>query len=84
MKQNLRETVYWPKIDQQAELHCKTCFGCQLVSRPTIPEQMQRTELPQAAWEYLALDWLGRLNSQHYILTCIDYYSRFIEIEISA
>lgn len=84
MKQNLRTRVWWPGIDKDAEQFCKTCYGCQLVGRPTPPEPMTRTELPSAPWDYLAADLLGPLpNTQEYIFVVIDYYSRFVELEVT-
>ena len=83
MKQNLRQHVYWPNIDKDVEKHCKTCYGCQLVSMPSKPEEMTRTELPNAPWQFLAIDWLGPLDSKDYILVTVDYYSRYIELGIS-
>ena len=49
MKQRLRSKVWWLGIDRQAEKTCKECYGCQLVSQPTKPEPMARTELPNAS-----------------------------------
>ena len=31
MKSRLRSKVWWPGIDKQIEMHCKSCYGCQLV-----------------------------------------------------
>ena len=45
-KQKLRSKVWWPCMEKDAEKHCKTCYGCQLVSRPTPPEPIRTTPLP--------------------------------------
>ena len=63
MKQRLRSKVWWPKLDKDAERVCKTCNGCQLVSRPLKPEPMTRTEFPSTPWQHLAADLLGLLPS---------------------
>ena len=34
-KQKLRSKMWWPRMAKDAEKHCKTCYGCQLVSRPS-------------------------------------------------
>ena len=83
MKQRLRSKVWWPGIDKQAERVCQECFGCQLVSVPTKPEPMIRTELPNAPWEHLACDVLGPLPSGDYLFVVIDYYSQFFELEFT-
>ena len=46
MKQSLRTRVWWPGMDQHAQDICKSCYGCQLVSKPSQPEPMTPMELP--------------------------------------
>lgn len=43
---------------------------------------MKRKELPSAPWMDLAIDFLGPLPSGHNLLVIVDYYSRFIEVEV--
>ncbi|XP_046568676.1 uncharacterized protein K02A2.6-like [Haliotis rubra] len=81
-KQNLRSKVWWPNMDKDAERLCKTCHGCQLVSKPSPPEPIQTTELPSKPWENLAMDFLGPLPSGESILVVIDYYSRYYEYKV--
>ena len=33
-KTMLRSKVWWPAMDREAERHCRSCYGCQLVARP--------------------------------------------------
>ena len=50
MKKRLRSKVWWPGIDKDSERFCKECYGCQLVSKSTAPEPINRklpTELPR-------------------------------------
>ncbi|XP_055309417.1 uncharacterized protein K02A2.6-like [Sitodiplosis mosellana] len=82
MKRRLRAKVWWPKMDTRIEEFVKKCRGCLLVSAPSAPEPLRRTELPSAPWQHLAIDFLGPLPSGHYIFVVIDYYSRFKEVEI--
>lgn len=81
-KQNLRTKVWWPGMEKEAEKFCKSCYGCQLVSRPNPPEPVRSTKLPSGPWEDIALDFLGPLPSGHSVLVIIDYYSRYYEIAI--
>jgi len=81
-KQRLRTKVWWPGIDKDVEKYVKTCHGCQLVGLPNPPEPMKPTELPTGPWQDLAVDLLGPLPSGDYICVCVDYYSRFYEIDI--
>ncbi|XP_053690472.1 uncharacterized protein K02A2.6-like [Sabethes cyaneus] len=82
MKQRLRAKVWWPKLDAQVEAYVKNCRGCILVATPAAPEPMKRRELPSAPWQHLAIDYLGPLPSGHYLLVVVDYFSRYIEIEV--
>ena len=80
MKQRLRTKVWWPKIDRDAEKFCQSCFGCQVVSQPSHPEPMARTQLPDGPWQDLAIDYLGPLPTGEYIFVAVDYYSRWYEV----
>ncbi|XP_035901959.1 uncharacterized protein K02A2.6 isoform X2 [Anopheles stephensi] len=82
MKQRLRAKVWWPKLDQQVENYVKKCKGCMMVSIPSAPEPMIRRELPSAPWQHVAIDFLGPLPSGHSLLVVVDYFSRYIEVEI--
>lgn len=82
MKRRLRAKVWWPKIDQDAELIVDQCRGCKLVGAPSAPEPLIRKQLPAEPWKNLAVDFCGPLPSGHHIFVVIDYYSRFKEVEI--
>ena len=82
MKRRLRTKVWWPGIDRDVEMFCKKCYGCQLVSQPTAPEPMIRTELPKGPWQDLACDLLGPLPSGDYLFVVVDYFSRYFEVAI--
>lgn len=82
MKRRLREKVWWPGMDQEVVTKVKECEGCRLESQPSKPEPMHRKEMPAAPWIDIAIDFLGPLPSGEYLLTIIDYYSRYMEIEV--
>lgn len=82
MKRRLRAKVWWPKIDSDAENFVKKCHGCTMVAAPAPPEPLKRKELPSQPWKHVAIDYLGPLPSGHNLLVIVDYYSRFIEVEI--
>ena len=81
-KQRLRTKVWWPKMDSFVEQLCKSCYGCQLVARPSAPEPMTRTELPAQPWQATAADLLGPMPEGEYIFAMVDYYSRYFEVDI--
>ncbi|XP_055604561.1 uncharacterized protein K02A2.6-like [Uranotaenia lowii] len=80
MKNQLRASVWWPKIDMDVETYVKKCRGCTLVSAPSLPEPMVRHNLPSGPWEDLAIDFLGPLPEGQFLLVVIDYYSRYFEV----
>lgn len=82
MKKRLRAKVWWPKMDNDIENYVKKCKGCILVSAPSAPEPMSRHKLPSEPWQHLAIDFCGPLPSGHHLFVIVDYYSRFLEIEI--
>jgi transposase InsO family protein len=82
-KQRLRSKVWWPLMDKEVELYCRSCHGCQTVSQIDPPEPITSTELPSRAWEYLAADYLGPLPGGKYILVVVDYFSRYVETVIT-
>ncbi len=81
-KQHLRSKVWWPGMDRAAERHVKSCHGCQIVTRPDLPEPLPPTALPDGPWQDVATDLLGPLPTGHSILVVVDYYSRYYEYEI--
>lgn len=74
--------MWWPGIDKAAEKYVRSCHGCQIVSRPDVPEPLRPTALPDGPWQDLATDLLGPLPTGHSILVVIDYYSRYYEYDI--
>ncbi|KAK3797503.1 hypothetical protein RRG08_054535 [Elysia crispata] len=82
-KQRLRSKVWWPGIDKEVEHFVKSCHGCQLVESALPPEPLQVTELPSRPWQDIGIDFLGPLDSGHYILVIIDYYNRYYDAEIT-
>ncbi|CAH2107517.1 unnamed protein product [Euphydryas editha] len=83
MKGRLRSKVWWPRIDKDVEVMVKSCKSCTLVSLPNPPAPMKRRELPYEPWIDIAIDLLGPLPNNDYILVIIDYYSRYKEVKIT-
>lgn len=82
MKNRLRAKVWWPKLDTQVEKYVRNCRGCMLVAAPGAPEPLKRRELPSEPWQHVAIDYMGPLPSGHYLLVVVDYFSRYIEVEV--
>ena len=79
-KQVLRTKVWWPGIDRAAEKFCRSCHGCQLVTRPDAPEPLRPSSMPDGPWQDVSTDLLGPLPSGHSLLVVVDYFSRYYEV----
>lgn len=82
MTKRLRYVCWWPKMDAEIKDLVRTCHGCLTVSRPDPAEPMKRRELPKAPWVAVAIDFMGPLPSQEYLLVIVDYFSRYKEVKI--
>ena len=69
-------------MDSGIEKYVKSCYGCQLVGSPCKPEPLKPPDLPARPWQDLAIDLMGPLPSGDYVFVCVDYYSRYYEIDI--
>lgn len=80
LKTILRERVWWPGMPGDAEKWVKACQSCAVNGRPEKPTPMQRTVIPNTAWETIALDFNGPYAKFGgiYILVIVDYRSRYI------
>lgn len=82
MKRRLRDRVWWPAMDREAERFVASCEGCRLVGLPSKPEPMQRRKMPSRPWIDVALDFMGPLPTGENLMVIVDYYSRYKEVEI--
>ena len=82
MKERLRSKVWWPGVDKDAERKCRGCYGCQLVTKETIIPPVKTTPLPDRPWQDLALDLLGPLPTGEHLLVLVDYFSRWVEVDV--
>lgn len=69
-------------MDQQVESFVKNCHDCVLVEAASPPEPIKRTELPNEPWQAIAIDFCGPLPSGHYLFVIVDYFSRWVEVEV--
>ena len=82
MKERLRSKVWWPGIDKDAGQKCRECYGCQLVTKETITPPVKTTRMPERPWQDVALDLLGPMPTGEYLLVLVDYFSRWVEVDV--
>ena len=74
----LREKVWWPRIDRQVESLIKSCHVCQVTAQPTVKcEPLKMSEIPKPPWEVIDPDLQGSYPTSDYLLTVVDYRSRY-------
>lgn len=81
-KQRLREKVWWPSIDRDAEHLVRNCHACQLVGSKPKPEPVTRTPLPDGPWQELGIDLCGPFPTGENLLVVTDYYTRWMEVAV--
>ena len=83
-KSRLRSKVWWPGMSVEADEFVRQCQPCTLANAaPTQPiPPLKPTPLPEAAWLYVGMDFVGPFPTGENLLVLVDYYSRFPEVEI--
>ena len=81
-KDGLRSKVWWPTMNAVVERHCKKCLGCQAVTPATNMPPVKTTTKPTKSWRDLAVDLMGPLSTGESLLVTVDYYSRWIEVDV--
>ena len=81
-KRLLRQKVWYPNIDQDAEKLISGCIPCQATGPTSKPEPLQMSDLPARPWTQLCADFYGPLPTGEYILVVLDEYSRYPEVDI--
>ncbi|KAF7687611.1 hypothetical protein HF521_014839, partial [Silurus meridionalis] len=82
-KQLLREKVWFPRINKQAEHLLLDCIPCQASSTQIKHSPLQMSELPEGPWQNVSVDFCGPFPSGDYLLVILDEYSRFPFVEIT-
>ena len=78
-KQFLRVCFFWPGMDQAVEVTIKGCSACVLNQPLNKYTPLQLVHLPHGPWVKGAVDLVGSIDGNKYILTYIDYYSSYPE-----
>ena len=69
-------------MKSMVESHCKKCLGCQAVTPAVIIPPVKTTSMPTNPWRDLAVDLMGPLPTGESLLVTVDYYSRWIEVDL--
>lgn len=78
----LREKVWFPGIDRQAEAMVRNCLACQATTPDTHTEPLQMSDLPDTVWQDVSADFYGPLPTGEHLLVIVDEYSRYPVVEV--
>ena len=81
-KQLLRQKVWWPSIDTEAENLIKACLPCQSTMPQPVPEPLHPSTMPSRPWETVHIDLCGLFPTGESLLVCVDTCSRWAEVAI--
>lgn len=79
MRRRLRERVWWPCMDNDVGSMVQECAGCAAVSKQHPPEPMLRKEIPDRAWQEVAIDFFSAKECATF-LVLVDYFSRYLKV----
>lgn len=78
-KAKARSYVWWPNMDQEIELMCKSCQGCGLQQHRPKSAPSSAWPVPEKPWSRLHLDHAGPFQG-HTFLLVVDAYSHWLEV----
>eukprot|EP00794_Sanderia_malayensis_P006446 gene6446-biopygen4771 len=81
-KMLIREKIWFPNINKCTKEFIDKCTACQATGPENHKEPMQSKALPQSPWHTVKADFFGPVPSGEYLLSVVDRYSCFPEVEI--
>ena len=78
-KHMIRESFWWPKMNNDVEDLVKTCPFCQAVTSSSQFEPLNPIYMPSHPWEYLYAELCSQFPTGENIFTVTDAYSRYPE-----
>ena len=80
--QLLCASLFWPGMDSDIEEFCRNCETCVRLQPLRRDTPRKPTPLPEHCWDKCAIDLVGPFPGQIYILTLVDYRSKWPEATI--
>lgn len=76
-KQMLRQRYWFPRMTQLIEQTVNQCFECKVTTKQSKEEPIKPTEIPEKAWDTVAVDFGGAYPDGHYNLVMVDKRTRY-------
>ena len=83
VKQHLRQRVWWPGMDLEAERYVRECLGCQIVGPKPPPEPLRMTDPPRQVWHTIHVDYCGPFPTGEYLFVAVDETSKYPEVHVT-
>ena len=80
-KQMLRAKYWFPRLNSTVEDVVTRCYQCQISTSDSKQEPVKPSEIPEAAWHTLSIDFGGPYPDGHYNLVVIGKRTRFQVVE---
>jgi hypothetical protein len=85
-KNILSTSYYWPTLHKDAKAYVRHCDACQRMGQPTKSEEIPlQPHISLEPFEKWGIDFVGPINPPSnqfkYILVCIDYLTKWVEVE---
>ena len=86
-KHRLRESVWWPNIDRDAEQFVRSCESCIMADKACKPitPPIKPVPYPTRPWEKLSIDIIGELHgcpsTHRFVIVLLDLHSKWPEIK---
>ena len=78
-KAKARSYVWWPNLDKDIELMCKSCRSCDFNQHTPAKATPSAWPVPERPWSRLHLDHAGPFQG-HIFLLVVDAYSHWLEV----
>lgn len=81
-KEAILSKFYWPSLDSDSELYCKSCVYCQLHKRDRLKVGLLNPVIPKGPFTHIGCDFVGKfpISSNKNLHACvfIDYFTRYL------
>ena len=69
-------------MNKDVENFIAHCHSCQIIAPAQHKTPLKMTEIPDKAWLLIGCDLCGPFPTGEHLLVCVDYFSRYPEVEI--
>ncbi|KAL3098815.1 hypothetical protein niasHT_024569 [Heterodera trifolii] len=79
MKQLARQSIFWPKLDNEIEDYVQNCEPCQLAAKAPIKTDLHSWPKPTGPWQRIHIDFAGPFFGKIFLIV-VDSFSKYPEV----